>query len=97
MGEVFGFICALVLRHQLNILRHRSPKRVVLGKIDRLVFCGLYPWSPTVLNSFTLQSQPKMLSGSHCSMDCKRSFAIFCPHQRPNSECTRNGSETLSL
>jgi hypothetical protein len=28
-------------RHQLNILRHRSPKRVVLGKIDR-VFCGLY-------------------------------------------------------
>jgi hypothetical protein len=65
MGELFGFIwCAiaglfrsraalqaeiLVLRHQLNILRRRSPKRVVLGNIDRLVFCGLYRWSPTVL------------------------------------------------
>jgi hypothetical protein len=50
MGEVVGFIwCAiaglfrwqaalqaeiLVLRHQLNILRRRSPKRVALGKID---------------------------------------------------------------
>jgi len=57
MGELFGFIwCAtaglfrsraalqaeiLVLRHQLNILRRRSPKRVVLGKVDRLVFCRL--------------------------------------------------------
>src|SRR5215470_12404663 len=30
----------LVLRHQLNILRRRSPKRVVLGKFDHLVFCG---------------------------------------------------------
>jgi hypothetical protein len=54
MGEVLGFIwCAiaglfrsrvalqaeiLVLRHQLNVLRRRSPKRVVLGNIDRLVF-----------------------------------------------------------
>jgi hypothetical protein len=39
----------LVLRHQLNILRRRSPKRVALGKIDRLVFCGLYRLSPTML------------------------------------------------
>jgi hypothetical protein len=57
MGELFGFIwCAiaglfrsratlqaeiLVLRHQLNILRRKSPKRVALGKIDRPVLCGL--------------------------------------------------------
>jgi hypothetical protein len=67
MGELFGFIwCAiaalfrsravlqaeiLVLRHQLNILRRRSPKRVILGKVDRLVFCGLYRVSPTALNA----------------------------------------------
>jgi hypothetical protein len=67
MGELFGFIwCAiaalfrsravlqaeiLVLRHQLNILRRRSPKRVILGKVGRLVFCGLYRLSPTVLNA----------------------------------------------
>ena len=70
MGEFFGFIwCAiaglfrsraalqaeiLVLRHQLNILRRRSPKRVVLGKVDRLVFCGLYRLSPTVLDALKI-------------------------------------------
>ena len=70
MGELFGFIwCAiaglfrsraalqaeiLVLRHQLNILRRRSPKRAVLGNIDRLVFCGLYRWSPTVLDALKI-------------------------------------------
>jgi hypothetical protein len=70
MGELFGFIwCAiaglfrsrtalqaeiLVLRHQLNILYRRSPKRVALGKIDRLVFCGLYRLSPTVLDALKI-------------------------------------------
>src|ERR1700757_942689 len=70
MGEVLGFIwCAiaglfrsrvalqaeiLVLRHQLNVLRRRSPKRVVLGNIDRLVFCGLYRLSPTVLHALKI-------------------------------------------
>jgi hypothetical protein len=55
MGELFGLVPyrrairsraelqaeILVLRHQLNILRRRSPKRMALGKIDRLVFCAL--------------------------------------------------------
>jgi hypothetical protein len=42
----------LVLRHQLNILRRRSPKRPILGRIDRLVFLGhcqtrsRYPLAP---------------------------------------------------
>jgi transposase InsO family protein len=70
MGELFGFIwCViagllrsraalqaeiLVLRHQLNILHRRSPKRVTLDKIDRLVFCGLYRLSPTVLNALKI-------------------------------------------
>jgi hypothetical protein len=44
----------LVLRHQLNILRRKSPKRVTLGKIDRLVFCGLYRLSPTVLDALRI-------------------------------------------
>jgi hypothetical protein len=44
----------LVLRHQLNILRRRSPKRVALGKIDRLVFCGLYRLSPKVLDGLKI-------------------------------------------
>jgi hypothetical protein len=32
----------LVLRHQLNVLRRKSPKRLAFGNIDRLVFTGLY-------------------------------------------------------
>ena len=32
----------LFLRHHLNVLRRRSPKRVALSNIDRLVFAGLY-------------------------------------------------------
>jgi hypothetical protein len=39
----------MVLRHQLNVLRRRSPKRAVLNNIDRLVFIGLYRVAPQVL------------------------------------------------
>jgi hypothetical protein len=31
----------LVLRHQLNVLRRKSPKRVAFGNIARLLFVGL--------------------------------------------------------
>jgi hypothetical protein len=31
----------LVLRHQLNVLRRRAPKRVAVSNIDRPVFAGL--------------------------------------------------------
>ena len=32
----------LTLRHQLNVLRRKSPKRMALGDIDRVVLIGLY-------------------------------------------------------
>jgi hypothetical protein len=32
----------VVLRHQLNVLRRKSPKRPTFGNIDRLIFAGLY-------------------------------------------------------
>jgi hypothetical protein len=44
----------LVLRHQLNILRRRSPKRPILGRIDRLVFVGLYGLAPDVLSALAI-------------------------------------------
>jgi hypothetical protein len=44
----------LVLRHQLNVLRRKSPKRVVVGDIDRLLFCGLYRLSPKVLDALKI-------------------------------------------
>ena len=36
----------LILRHQLNVLRRRAPKRVAIKGIDRLVFMGLYRLTP---------------------------------------------------
>ncbi len=32
----------LLLRHQLNVLRRKSPKRMAFTDVDRLVFAGLY-------------------------------------------------------
>jgi hypothetical protein len=34
----------LVFRHQVNVLRRKSPKRLVFSNIDRLVFAGLFRW-----------------------------------------------------
>jgi hypothetical protein len=80
MGEVLGFIwCTvaglfrsrvalqaeiLVLRHQLNVLHRRSPKRVVLRNIDRQVFCGFYRLSPTVLDALKIL-QPETVTRWH--------------------------------
>jgi hypothetical protein len=44
----------LVLRHQLNVLRHKSPKRVAVGNIDRLLFVGLYRFFPKVLDALEI-------------------------------------------
>jgi len=40
----------LVLRHQLNVLRRKSPKRLAFGNVDRLVFTALYRVAPGVLD-----------------------------------------------
>src|SRR5271169_377929 len=44
----------LALRHQLNILRRKSPKRPILGRIDRLVLVGLYGLAPDVLSALAI-------------------------------------------
>ena len=44
----------LVLRHQLNVLRRKSPKRVAVGNIDRLLFVGLYRFSPKVIDGLKI-------------------------------------------
>jgi hypothetical protein len=41
----------LALRHQLNVLRRKAPKRVTVSNIDRLVFAGLYHLAPEVLDA----------------------------------------------
>ena len=44
----------LVLRHQLNVLRRRSPKRVAVSNIDRLVFTGLFRLAPDALDALKI-------------------------------------------
>ncbi len=44
----------LALRHQLNVLRRKTPKRPIFSSIDRLVFAGLYRLAPDVLDALTI-------------------------------------------
>jgi hypothetical protein len=44
----------LTLRHQLNVLRRKSPQRLIFTSIDRLVFAGLYRLAPGVLDALKI-------------------------------------------
>jgi hypothetical protein len=44
----------LVLRHQLNVLRRKAPKRVVLRNVDHLAFVGLYRLTPEMLDALKI-------------------------------------------
>src|SRR5258707_3706114 len=44
----------LTLRHQLNVLRRKSPQRLTFTSIDRLVFAGLYRPAPGVLDALKI-------------------------------------------
>ena len=45
----------LTLRHQLNVLRRKSPQRLTFSSIDRLVFAGLYRLAPGVLDALKIR------------------------------------------
>src|SRR5438876_10787150 len=44
----------LTLRHQLNVLRPKSPQRLTFTRIDRLVFAGLYRLALGVLDALKI-------------------------------------------
>jgi hypothetical protein len=44
----------VALRHQLNVLRRKAPKRVALRAFDRLLFATLYRIAPGVLNALVI-------------------------------------------
>jgi hypothetical protein len=41
-------------RHQLNVLRRKSPQRLTFTSIDRLVFPGLYRLAPGTLDALAI-------------------------------------------
>src|SRR5436309_9711271 len=44
----------LVLRHQLNVLRQRAPRRLHLRWVDRALFIWLYRRYPRILDAITI-------------------------------------------
>jgi transposase InsO family protein len=44
----------MALRHQLIVLRRKSPKRLAFSNSDRLIFAGLYRIAPNVLNALVI-------------------------------------------
>ena len=44
----------LTLRHQLSVLRRKSPRRLAFTSIDRLVFAGLYRLAPGMLDALVI-------------------------------------------
>lgn len=54
----------LVLRHQVNVLRRKSPGRLTFSSIDRMGFAGLYALSPNVLKALQIV-KPDTVIGWH--------------------------------
>ena len=44
----------LMLRHQLNVLQRKAPKRLAFNAFDRLVFASLYRIAPNILNALVI-------------------------------------------
>jgi hypothetical protein len=53
----------LALRHQLNILQHRAPRRLRLRWVDRALFIWLYRRFPRILDAVTIV-RPETESGN---------------------------------
>jgi len=56
----------LTLRHQLGVLRRRSPKRLAFSKIDRVIFAALYRFSPTVANALAIVQPETVIRWHRC-------------------------------
>ena len=51
----------LVLRHQLNVLRRKSPRRLAFSNVDRLVFAGLYRVASGVLDALKILTPRRVI------------------------------------
>ena len=56
----------LTLRHQLNVLRRKSPQRLTFTNIDRLVFAELYRLAPGDRDALKIV-RPETVIRWHCA------------------------------
>ena len=59
----------LTLRHQFNVLRRKSSKRLAFSNLDRLVFAGLCRLVPRVVNALVIV-KPEIVIGWHRAGFC---------------------------
>src|SRR5260370_26587188 len=79
----------LILRQQLVVLRRRSPKRVSLWNVDRLLFVWSYRLYPSLLDAIVIV-QPETVIRWH-----RRGFPRLLalevpPRRRPSTDCCRD-------
>jgi len=70
----------LTLRHQLNVLRRKSPKRLAFSNFDRPIFAGLYRIAPPIVNALIIIEPETVIrwhraGGFACSGDGSRDLA----------------------
>src|SRR5215831_8988708 len=53
----------VALRHQLNVLRRKAPKRLVFSNCDRFDFTCLYRLVPGILNTLVIVSRRRSSTG----------------------------------
>jgi len=44
----------VTLRHQLNVLRRKSPKRAAFSNVNRLIFAGLYQIAQRIVDALAI-------------------------------------------
>jgi hypothetical protein len=69
----------LTLRHQLNVLQRKAPKRLAFSNFDRFVFASLYRITSDVLNALVTSNLRRLSAGTGpgfaCSGDGSRALA----------------------
>jgi hypothetical protein len=66
------------LRHQLNVLHRKAPKRLVFSNFDRFIFACLYRIAPDVLNALVIVKPETVIrwhrAGFRLFWRCKQFF-----------------------
>ena len=75
----------LVLRHQLNVLRRKAPKRLAFGNIDRPVFTALYRVAPGVLDALKILKPPTVIRWHRAGFRAYRLWKSRPPGGRPKA------------
>ena len=73
----------LVLRHQLNVLRQRGPRRPHLRWADRALFIWLYRRCPRILSAITIVRPETVLRWHRMGFVAYWRWKSRCPGGRP--------------